>query len=263
MRKYLYIFKSEMMSSIQYVANVFINFIGYFIHLFIFFNLWNYIYSNPDELINGYSKVQMVWYVVITELLWSAVGGRKLCRKIVEDVKGGNIVYNMNKPYSYIGYTLSSHLGEITIKMLIYCILGAFVGIAFLGEFPDINFIQVIIVVISGTLATIIDTLIITFIGLISFKIEDSNPIYWLYSKVILILGTMFPIEFFPYFMQGILKYSPIYVVTYGPANLFVNFDYKNALYIFISQIIYLVVVYLLCTFMYKKGVEKLNVNGG
>ena len=107
------------MSSLQYVTNTLVGFLGYFAHVFIFFNLWNYIYSNPEELINGYSKTQMIWYVVITEIIWSVVGGRRLCRKISEDVKSGNIAYMINKPYSYIGYAISSHLGETTIKTII------------------------------------------------------------------------------------------------------------------------------------------------
>ena len=47
---------------------------------------------------------QMIWYVIITEILWMSLGGRKLCRKICEDVRGGNIAYNINKPYNYINY---------------------------------------------------------------------------------------------------------------------------------------------------------------
>lgn len=263
MRKYLYIFKSEIMSAMQYIVNICMNFIGYFIHIFIFFNLWNYLYSNPDELINGYSKFQMVWYVVITEILWSAVGGRKLCRKIVEDVKSGNIVYQINKPYNYVNYATCSHLGEITIQMLIYCILGFLVGCVFLGGMPKINLLELLIVLITGIFATVINTLIIIGIGLISFKIEDANPIYWLYSKIILILGTIFPIEFFPEFLQGIIEKSPIYVVTYGPAKLFVDFNYKNAISIIFAQIVYIIIAYGFCMIIYKKGEKKLNVNGG
>ena len=263
MRKYLYIYKSEIMSSLQYVGNIIINFFGYFVLIFIFFNLWDYIYSNPDELINGYSKSQMIWYVVLTEVFWKTLGGRTLCKKIVEDVKGGNIAYNINKPYSYLGYVLSSHLGEITVRGVIYSILGLLIGFMFLGSFPSLNFLQIIIVLLSSILAITISIFIVILIGLLSFKIEDAIPVYWLYSKFILILGTLFPIEFFPIQLQGILKYSPIYVVSYGPAKLFVNFNYTNAIYVLLAQILYLVITYLLCAFSYKKGVRKLNVNGG
>jgi ABC-2 type transport system permease protein len=65
---------------------------------------------------------QMIWYVTITELLWYILGGRQLCRKISDDVKGGNIAYNINKPYNYIGYSLANHLGNVSSKMIVYTI---------------------------------------------------------------------------------------------------------------------------------------------
>lgn len=263
MRKYIYIFKSEIMSSLQYIANILLNFVGYFMHIFIFFNLWNYIYGNPEELINGYSKCQMIWYIVITEIIWSVVGGRKLCRLISDDVKSGNISYNMNKPYSYVGYRLFSHLGEGTIKFFIFIVLGGMVGYLFLGEIPNLNIIQFVIVVLSLIIAITIQTLCSILIGLLSFIIEDSSPLYWVYSKAILILGTIFPIEFFPMAVQKIAKLSPIYVVSYGPAKLFVDYETKTALSILVAQIIYLLIAYMLCILMYNKGVKKINVNGG
>ena len=95
------------------------------------------------------------------------------------------------------------------------------------------------------------------------FFIEDANPFYWVYSKFILIIGTIFPIEFFPKLLQPIIKYSPIYVICYGPAKLFVNFSYGDLISIVIAQIIYIFIAYMLCALLYKKGVKNLNVNGG
>lgn len=263
MKKYLFILKTELMSSLQYIFNVLIGFVGYFIHIFIFMNLWKYIYSDPTELINGYSIDEMIWYVIITEILWSVVGGRRLCRKISNDVKNGNIAYNINKPYNYIGYALSSHLGEVIIKFILYTILGISIGFVFLGTMPKFNIFSVLGVLLTSILAIIIDTLFIIFIGLFSFIIEDSGPFYWLYSKVILIFGTVFPIELFPKIIRPILIYSPIVAISYGPAKLFVNFTTNNFIKILICQIIYLIIIYILSYFVYKKGVKNLNVNGG
>lgn len=263
MRKYLFIYKSELMSALQYVFNLLVGFISYLILIFIFVNLWNYMYDDPTQVINGYTKNQMIWYVIITEILWMTVGGRKLCKKICDDVKGGNIAYNINKPYSYIGYALSSHLGSSTIKSLMFTILGMITGMVFIGEFPNLTILTGIMVLITAILATVISTLLIIFIGLISFFIEDANPFYWLYSKVILVLGTIFPIEYFPQSLQPILTYSPIYVVSYGPAKLFVDFSWTNCLNIIVAQIVYIIIAYILCKMLYKKGVKNLNVNGG
>ncbi len=112
-------------------------------------------------------------------------------------------------------------------------------------------------------MATIISTLLITSIGLVSFFIEDSGPFYWVYSKIILVLGTIFPIEYFPGIIQKVLNYSPVYVVSYGPAKLFVNFTWDKAISIIVAQIIYILISYGICCLIYKKGVKRINVNGG
>ena len=263
MKKYFYIFKSEVMSNLQYIFNILTSFVGYFIMLFIFFNLWQYIYSDPNEFINGYSMNQMVWYVIITEILWGVLGGKSLCRKISNDVKTGNIAYNINKPYNYVGYALASHLGSILVKAILFVIVGMFIGFIFLGSFPSLYILSILAVLLTGVFATVISTLLVTAIGLISFFLEDSNPLYWLYSKFILIIGTIFPIEYFPSVIQPILKFSPIYVVCYGPAKLFVDFTLREFLSVFIFQLFYIFLAYLLCLFIYNKGVKNLNVNGG
>ncbi len=263
MRKYLFIFKSEVMTNLQFIFDIALSFIGYFIMIYIFLNLWEYMYSDPSELINGYTMGQMIWYVIVTEILWMSLGGRKLCNKICNDVRGGNIAYNINKPYSYVGYCLSSHLGAITIKSVMSIVVGMVLGIIFLGRFPTLNILSILCILLTGVLATVISILLIVCIGLLSFFIEDASPIYWVYSKLILVLGTIFPIEYFPVVVQPLLKYSPIYVVSYGPAKLFVDFSWGNFLSILVAQILYVVGSYLLCSLIYKKGVKKLNVNGG
>ena len=73
---------------------------------------------------------QMIWYVVITELNWSIIGGRRLVNEISDDVKSGSVAYKITKPYSYIGYFLSQHLGRIIIKGIIYVIIGLVIGLA-------------------------------------------------------------------------------------------------------------------------------------
>ncbi len=98
---------------------------------------------------------------------------------------------------------------------------------------------------------------------MISFWIEDSTPFHWVYDKMILIIGTMFPIEMFPEFIKPIIRCTPIFVVTYGPAKLLIDFSIENFVQIFIAQIIYLIISVAIIGILYNKGVKKLNVNGG
>lgn len=263
MKKYLYIFKSELMTNLQYSFDILVGFVSYIIMIFIFLNLWQYIYSDPSEVIKGYTMNQMIWYVIVTEILWMSTGGRKLCKKICNDVRSGNITYNIIKPYNYVEYSLFNHLGLALFKFVLITILGMTLGFIFLHEFPKITFLSALGVILSCLLSSIINTLIVVGIGLISFFIEDANPFFWLYSKLILVIGTIFPIEFLPPFLQAIAKYSPIYVVSYGPAKLFVDFTTNRFIEVIGIQIIYLIIVLIITHLIYRKGVKKLNVNGG
>ena len=136
-------------------------------------------------------------------------------------------------------------------------------GYIFLRDFPNLNILSILAVFLTALLATIVSSLFSIFIGLFSFIIEDSGPFYWVYAKFILIIGTIFPIELFPTNIQPIIKYSPIYAISYGPAKLFVNFNFNLFISVIFSQIIYILIGYLLCSLIYKKGVKNLNVNGG
>ena len=263
MRKYFYIFKSQIMTNLQYILDVLSGFVGYAIFIFILFQLYSYLYSGSSSIINGYNLTQMVWYVVVTEVIVMALGGRKLCAMITEDVKGGNIAYNVNRPYSYIGYILSYYLGDVVIKGIVYSVLGFGIGLLLMRDIPDLSVLSILFFLISSLLANVISILLITFIGLFAFYIEDSKPFYWMYSKLILVLGTLLPIEFFPKAIQPILTYLPAYVVSYGPAKLFVDFSIESTIRILLAQIIYVFISYGLCALLYRKGVKRLNVNGG
>ena len=68
MRKYWFIYKSEVMTALQYMGDFLLHATGYVLMIFIFINLWNYMYDDPTQLINGYSKSQMIWYIIFTEI---------------------------------------------------------------------------------------------------------------------------------------------------------------------------------------------------
>ena len=261
--KYLHIYKATLIENLTYIPSIMVGFINFFIMMFVFLNLWQYIYTDESQLINGYTMSQMIWYVLITEGLWSGTRNKSLTNQISDDIKSGNIAYNINKPYNYVFYIIAKHLGEITIKSIMYSIVVVIIGVCFIGKIDGFKFETIPLIVLSIVLGILINSMIRILISLLSFWIEDASPFHWVYDKLILVLGTIFPIEMFPRFIQPYMKFTPIYVVTYGPARLIINFGIGAFTKIIIAQIIYLVVVTLLLVILYEKGVKKLNVNGG
>ena len=125
MKKYTVIYRSVLMEYLQFTANVAMGFVSYFVFIFIFIQLWNYIYDDPRQLIAGYTKEQMIWYVMITETLWFGTRAAAVSSQAATDIRGGNIAYQINKPYHYALYLLSRYTGEWSVRLPMYALLSA------------------------------------------------------------------------------------------------------------------------------------------
>lgn len=179
------------------------------------------------------------------------------------DIRGGNIAYLMGKPYHYCLYCLAKYTGGWSIQLPMFALSALGLGIVFVGPLPDLSplaLLAAVPVVIAGIT---IDAVLRLCISMISFWIEDSNPFQWLYSKLLLVVGTLFPVEIFPAALQPLVKFTPVYTVCYGPAKLIVDFSMEKYLEILLAQALYLGAALALMFYLYGKGVRKLYVNGG
>ena len=263
MRKYLFIFKATLMESLQYIMNIIMGFVFFVILLFVFMNLWQYIYSDPSQLISGYSLAQMIWYVVLTETIWFGTGNRTLTTQISDDIKTGTIAYGMNKPYHYIAFIIAKHLGEISLKLVLFIGAGLLIGTLFVGGIPGFQWYHLPVIVLCELLGILINTFLRMIISVLSFWIEDCIPFHWIYNKMLIVVGTIFPVEVFPLWAQPIIRCTPIFVVSYGPAKLIVDYNATTAVQVLLAQLLYFLASLALLLFLYQKGVKKLNVNGG
>ncbi len=262
-KKYYYIFRVSFMENLQYPLNCILGFLSYFIMIFLFFQLWTYIYGDASKLIAGYTRTQMIWYVIFTEIMWFGTRNATLTGGISRDIKSGTVAYAMNKPYRYPLYILSKYFGEIGFRFLLYFLMGSIMGVVMLGNIPAFRFITVVWVlpvILSGLL---VNSLIRICISLLAFWVEDSLPFQWIYDKLLIVIGIMFPVEVFPKILQPAIRLSPIYAVTYGPAKLLVDFSFEVYRQVLLVQMGYLFTFSLLLVLGYRKGVKKLNVNGG
>ena len=263
MRKYAVIYRSVFMENLQYAANIAMGFVGYFVFIFIFIRLWDYIYQMPGEMIAGYAKEQMIWYVMMTEMIWFASNSASVARTVTADIRGGNIAYLMNNPYHYTLYILTKYTGEWSIRLPMYAILAVVIGMGMVGAIPRFRLIWLPVMILCLILGITVNAVFLICISLASFWIEDATPFRWLYDKLILVVGTMFPIEIFPESLQPFFKLKPIYTVCYGPAKLIVDFSFGKCVEILLAQILYLAAGCGLMFLIYRKGVKKLYVNGG
>ena len=101
-------------------------------------------------------------------------------------------------------------------------------------------------------------------IGLSAFLVEDVSAFMWIYQKLAFLFGGMLiPLDFYPDWLQVIARALPFASMTYGPARLFVTPTVGLFLSVMTLQIVWIVILALLLTFAYRRGVAYLTVNGG
>ena len=263
MRKDAVIYRSVLIENLQYAANIAMGFFSYFVFIFIFIKLWEYMYRTPGELIAGYTKEQMIWYVMMTEMFLFGSDAASVARVVSGDIRSGNIAYLMNKPYHYTLYVLTKYTGEWSIRLPMYVVLAVLIGGVCVGPLPRFPIAAVPVMALCVILGLTINAVFKLCISLFSFWIEDTTPFQWLYDKLILVVGIIFPIEIFPEKLQPLFKMTPIYTVCYGPAKLIVDFSAEKCTEILTAQILYLAAGGGLMFLIYRKGGKKLYVNGG
>ncbi len=263
MKKYLYVMKTTFNDSIQYASNILFRIGGFVITLLVLISLWSFIYKDGDTLINGYSFNQMIWYLLLAEMITYGAGSKVATDEIRNDIKSGNIAYQVNKPYHYVIYVICKYLADTFIRFVLFTIIATILGLIFAGRIEGFSIYTLLSMIVVFFFGLLITGLMRILISLLAFWVEDSKPFQNIYSKIVLIFGVFFPIGMFPSIIQKIIRYSPIYGVSSGPAGLVINYSFNSFIEIIITQVITIIIVLLFILFIYGKGVKKLNVNGG
>ena len=257
-RKYSSIFSYSFKNRFVYLPSFMFRNVFFVIILFVFSNLWRVVFGTR-ELIAGLSLAQTLWYLAFTETI--ELGKVKIYFEIQSEVKDGTLAYTLNRPYSYLLYMYAKGLGASLPQMLSLTLIGCAFSYIFSGPITGFNPAAALVVLVGGVGCTLGWMLLI---GVLSFWFEEVTPFYWLFQKLIFIIGGMFiPIDFFPTWLQGISRYSPFAFSAYWPAMVAVNYSNARFLQAVVGQSVYIAALLGLCALLYRKGIRQLSVQGG
>lgn len=265
MNKYLSITRTSFREESKAVSNAITASISFFVIIYIFHELWSYIYggSGGGTLIQGYTLKMMIWYMIMAEVMMYSVNARGTTRAFASDIKSGRIAYQLNKPYNYYFYQVSASMGTILWKLLFLVPTAIIMGVVLLGPIEGFSVAYIIPLLLTLILAVVLTCIIYGAVGLLSFWVEEATPFTWIIQKFQMLLGLFFPPEFFPLWAQPIINYSPVYAMMSGPCKLMANFSWELFGRVILSQSIWVIVFIALGLVLYKFGSRKVNVHGG
>lgn len=229
--------------------------------LYVFLQLWTVTFEGEGtSRIAGYRFDQIIWYLIFAEAIIMA--SPRLSLKVEEEVKKGDIGYQLTRPMSYLLFHYSAYMGEAAVRLVVNLAVGGALGLFVFGV-PDWGFGWVGYLVMAAGAFTV-NFLITMMIALCSFWIEETRGIEFVYNKLLFTVGgMMLPLETFPETLQKVCAWLPFQTVVYFPSKMAVQFDALLIGKFFVIQWIWIALLSLLLALLYRKGVKKLNVNGG
>jgi ABC-2 type transport system permease protein len=260
--KYQAVARVTLESSLIYSRDVLLRATTMLLVLFVFIKLWTFTYSrSASAVIEGFSLRDMVWYLVIGETV--VLSAPRVSLKIDEEVRSGALTYVLAKPYNYIIYHFAGYLGEATLRVPVNFVTGAALALVAVGM-PHTSLAGVGGMTIAFLLSVTFNFLVEATIGLSAFWFEDSQPFFWIYQKLVFMIGGLFlPLEFLPRFLGTIAKLLPFATAVYAPARLFVGFTWGDLITRLALQLFWLACIGLVCAFVYGRAVRKVSLHGG
>ena len=203
----------------------------------------------------------MVWYLAMTETV--ILSTSRIFVEISEAVKAGDLAYTLARPLRYPFFQVANSLGNSAPRLLINLATATAVvalGIQqFVGSLPGLGAFLVM-----AALALLLDALIAVLIGLAAFWLEETMPIYWIYSKLVFTIGGLFlPLELFPAPLQRAVQWLPFQYIAYVPARAFVRFEANFVVQGVLGQLLYITVMAGLVLLVWSRAQRRIVVHGG
>ncbi len=227
--------------------------------MLVFARLWETVQAGG--LVGTAGATDLLWYLSVTE--WIVLATPWVHKTIEADVRSGDIAYLLPRPMSYIGMRLAEALGQLVVRLLVMGVVGFLGAWALAGALPS-EPSGMLLAVPLGALAACVCVVFETAIGCTAIRLQDSTPVYFIWQKLMFVLGGLIlPLALYPEVIQDIAYYTPFAALLNGPGRLAQGFDPAWALDVGVRLCIWGGLGLLLVTWLFRRGLRILDVNGG
>jgi ABC-2 type transport system permease protein len=164
----------------------------------------------------GADERQLLWYLAITE--WITLSTPQIHLDIQETIRRGDVIYRLGRPASFVLGELAAGLGLLAVRLPVLGLAAVGFSAWLTGWVPP--FTALVIVVPFGIAAAVMLTALHVWIGLLAFWLQDVSPVYWVWQKLLFVLGgMMLPLHLYPELVQRLAALTPFPVLLAAPAS--------------------------------------------
>ena len=232
--------------------------------IFLLFSLYlyKYVYGLLPNLQFKLPFPNAIWSMAVYFMVFW-LGVRNIERYFRRDIQSGNIEMYMLRPVGYIWQKIFVLLGNGLIPFISASFLSIVISYLVVGlPVVDTSLLfwlpGVFLILI---LSQILTCLLFVLAGLTGFWLDNSEPVHFLISKLIMIFGGAWvPVAFFPKTLQTFAELSPFGGSMAISFAMYPNFSEHFPLLI-LNVIFWIIVCFILVWIVSHKAFEKLAIN--
>ncbi len=245
-----------------YKADYIFGILNTLVMIFVYVAIWKIIY-NGQTVIEG---------VTFNEVVTNFILGLTVSQAFILDdfmvaskIFDGTISFDILRPVNFMGYLFSYNLGGVLFRILMQVFPAMFISIIIFGILPPVSIGNFMISIISVALGLVIMFLISYIISLIAFWFQNVWSIATIKNVLISTLaGIYVPIWCLPEPIQKIVSFTPFDSLYHAPISIYLgNFDFKVTCIAFLKQAVWIIILYIISSLMWKNAVKKLVHQGG
>lgn len=213
---------------------------------------------SQDGTLGGLSLIEASWSVALVQMIGQS--SRHLYKEISREIKTGAISVKLDKPYNYVLSLISKSFLEGMFKLVVISTITVIFLSLVIGT-PNFTPELLSWMLLVSILGLLLNIFIEILIGLSSFWIENSDPIYWVVNRSAwLVNGMMVPVALLPAWVKTVSTYYPLSITFVVGRAFEENISYLG---IGVVLLLWIVLMGLITKITFSKAKKELTIHGG
>lgn len=204
---------------------------------------------------------RLLWYIAFNQ--WVLFSIPEIYLEMEDDLRSGRFAYLLPRPVSYLGAKFCEGAGMLLLNLSALGLVTFLFTWFWTGSLPC-HPLSLCPVFLAGILAGLVALLFQMAIGLTSFWIQEVGPCYWIWEKLLYVLGGLIlPLSIYPGWLQKLAGWTPFPALLGNRSILAFDFRLESYFSLFFQLCLWagFGAVLLLCLF--HKGLRSLTIEGG
>lgn len=254
--------KKSFLARSDYRFDHLMNILSTCLQIFIYWGIYKALYGGNTE-VDGITLGMVTTNFILSMGLGAgfAVNDFYLPQKIWD----GSIATELLRPISFKGRMLAENAGNAAFNLLFRFLPALIIAVFVVGICPPASPTMCFFFLCSALLGYGVLWTISFAVQMTAFWLVNIWSIITIKNVFVNVLsGSMIPLWFMPEWMQGVLTFTPFSSIYFTPVQIYLGqLSYREILEKCVVQMVWIVVIYLMGSLLWRQGQRKLVVQGG